>query len=80
MHGKENEIRRFLSECKQGEKKHGSTNVQLKRERGGEGRRNFKGTRNGERQREEVERLLEKRRWSHADEERFLRLPLALSL
>lgn len=80
MHGKENEIRRFLSGCKQGEKKHSCTNVQLKRERGGEGRRNFEGTRNGERQREEVERLLEKRRWSHADEERFLRLPLALSL
>lgn len=63
-----------------GKKKHSFTNVQLKRERGGEGRRNFEGTRNGERQREEVERLLEKRRWSHADEERFLRLPLALSL
>lgn len=28
----------------------------------------------------EAERLLEERRWSHADEERFLRLPLTLSL
>lgn len=71
MHGKENKIGRSFSDCAQRDKN--NTMICSGKEEEKAGELSKEGV--------EEERLSETRRWRHADEEeRFLRLPLALPL